>query len=96
MPLPADFERTLWSTADTLWANTGLKPSEYAEPVLSLVFLRFADVRFAQRTAEIMKKPPRMGVKPSHYHEVRVPFLPERARYDWLLQVPAGCANQGG
>jgi type I restriction enzyme M protein len=90
MPLPPDFERTLWSTADTLWANTGLKPSEYAEPVLSLVFLRFADVRFAQRTAEIAKKPPRMGVKPAHYHEARVPFLPERARYDWLLQVPAG------
>lgn len=96
MPLPPDFERTLWSTADTLWANTGLKPSEYAEPVLSLVFLRFADVRFAQRTAEIMKKPPRMGVKPSDYIGVRVPYLPERARYDWLLQVPAGGAVVDG
>lgn len=33
---------TLWTTADQLRANSGLKSTEYAEPILGLIFLRFA------------------------------------------------------
>ena len=33
-------ESRLWATADQLWANTGLKPSEFSTPVLGLIFLR--------------------------------------------------------
>lgn len=29
MPLPPDFEKTLWASADQLWANTGLQPADY-------------------------------------------------------------------
>ena len=39
-------ENRLWATADQLWANTGLKPSEFSTPVLGLIFLRHADNRF--------------------------------------------------
>ena len=35
---------TLWTTADQLRANSGLKSTEYAEPILGLIFLRFADI----------------------------------------------------
>ena len=40
-------ENRLWATADQLWANTGLKPSEFSTPVLGLIFLRYADKRFS-------------------------------------------------
>ena len=41
-------ENRLWATADQLWANTGLKPSEFSTPVLGLIFLRYADKRFGE------------------------------------------------
>jgi type I restriction enzyme M protein len=31
----------LWAAADQLRANSGLKSSEYATPILGLIFLRF-------------------------------------------------------
>jgi hypothetical protein len=37
-----DVEKRLWAAADQLWANTGLKPSEFSTPVLGLIFLRYA------------------------------------------------------
>ncbi len=40
-------QKTLWDAADRLRANSGLKASEYASPVLGLIFLRYADERFA-------------------------------------------------
>ncbi len=42
-----EIERRLWAVADQLRANSGLKPSEYSRPVLGLLFLRYADGRFA-------------------------------------------------
>ncbi|MFA7234052.1 MAG: type I restriction-modification system subunit M N-terminal domain-containing protein [Terrimicrobiaceae bacterium] len=46
----AVLEKRLWDAANQLWAGAGLKQSEYSEPVLGLIFLRFAEVRFsAQR-----------------------------------------------
>ncbi len=44
---------TLWTTADQLRANSGLKSTEYAEPILGLIFLRFADVKYSKYEAEI-------------------------------------------
>jgi HsdM-like protein len=41
-----DLETRLWDAADNLRANSGLGPSEYSTPVLGLIFLRFADVKF--------------------------------------------------
>ena len=36
-------EANLWQSADVLRANSDLKSSEYATPVLGLIFLKFAD-----------------------------------------------------
>ena len=44
---------TLWATADQLRANSGLKSTEYAEPILGLIFLRFADVKYSKYECEI-------------------------------------------
>ena len=41
-------EKDLWSAADNLRANTDLKSTEYATPVLGLIFLKFADNNYAR------------------------------------------------
>jgi hypothetical protein len=40
-------EKRLWDAADQFRANSGLKAQEYSGPILGLIFLRFAEVRFA-------------------------------------------------
>lgn len=49
----AALEKGLWDSADQLRANSGLKPQEYSGPILGLIFLRFAEVRFAARRAQL-------------------------------------------
>jgi type I restriction enzyme M protein len=49
----ATLEKRLWDSADQLRANSGLKPQEYSGPILGLIFLRFAEVRFAARRAQL-------------------------------------------
>ena len=54
----ADVERRLWSVADQLRANSGLKPSEYSRPVLGLLFLRYAEAKFAEAGSEVHASTP--------------------------------------
>ncbi len=49
----ATLEKRLWDAADQFRANSGLKPQEYSGPILGLIFLRFAEVRFAKKRAEL-------------------------------------------
>jgi len=49
-----DLEDNLWKSADTLRANTGLKSSEYATPVLGLIFLKFAEHVYKQHEGQIL------------------------------------------
>ncbi len=49
----AALEKRLWDAANQLWAGAGLKQSEYSEPVLGLIFLRFAEVRFTAQRARL-------------------------------------------
>ena len=48
-------EKRLWAAADQLRANSGLTSQQYSQPVLGLIFLRFAEVRFTKRRAELEK-----------------------------------------
>jgi hypothetical protein len=41
-----ELENRPWAAADKLWANTGLRPSEFSTPVLGLIFLRCAESKF--------------------------------------------------
>lgn len=43
-----ELEKRLWGAADELRANSKLKSSEYSVPVLGLIFLRYADHKFAK------------------------------------------------
>ena len=68
----AALEKRLWDAADQFRANSGLKSQEYSAPVLGLIFLRFAEVRFAAKRAQLESPSPlggeRAGVKGDSGH----------------------------
>ena len=48
-------EKHLWQAADQLRANSCLAAQQYSGPVLGLIFVRFAEVRFAKWRKELVK-----------------------------------------
>ncbi|MDQ8192005.1 class I SAM-dependent DNA methyltransferase [Roseibacillus persicicus] len=89
----AELEKTLWDAANSLWANAALKPSEFSPIVLGLIFLRYAETRFAAVAEEIHPKPgSRRKIGPTDYHAKGVLYLPEEARFPHLLQLPEDSA----
>jgi type I restriction enzyme M protein len=87
-----DIERRLWSVADQLRANSGLKPSEYSRPVLGLLFLCYADGRFAETEKQLQ---PRAGSRlgaptPDAFKARGVIYLTPEARFSHLLALPEG------
>ena len=88
-------ENRLWAAADQLWANTGLKPSEFSTPVLGLIFLRYADKRFTDTDAAFNAKSiPAEEREAMDYQAEGVLYLPEQARFSHLLTLTEG-ANLG-
>ena len=86
-------EKRLWDAADQLRANSGLKPQEYSGPILGLIFLRFAEVRFAAQRVklEAAGSTARRGSRlddPSAYQAESVLYLGPEARFDYLLTLP--------
>lgn len=92
-------EKRLWDAADQLRANSGLNAAQYSTPVLGLIFLRFADVRFAKIRfgLEKMASSSRRGSRvdePAAYHAEGVLYLTPNARFEKLLHLPEG-SNAG-
>lgn len=87
-------ETDLWSAADNLRANSDLKSSEYSTPVLGLIFLKFADNKYRQYENAILAeytklKGTRREKKLSDIAIEQCGFyLPDHARYDYLLKLP--------
>lgn len=86
-------EKRLWDAADQFRANSGLKPQEYSGPILGLIFLRFAEVRFAVLRArlEAAGSSARRGSRvddPTAYQAESVLYLSPEARFDYLLTLP--------
>ncbi|AUX37448.1 MULTISPECIES: class I SAM-dependent DNA methyltransferase [Sorangium] len=90
MPLPAGFEKRLWAAADQLWANSALEPSEYATPVLALIFLKYAEHRFAEAEGQRASSRRRGGAGEGDGRAGGVLFVPESARFGRLLRLPEG------
>ena len=90
-----DIENRLWDSADELRANSGLKESEYSVPMLGLIFLKYADSRFASAAAQLAgQSTGRRQIGKADYQAQSVMFLPEMARFGYLLNLPEG-ANLG-
>ena len=86
-------ETRLWEAADQFRANSGLSAAQYSQPVLGLIFLRFAEVRFAKKLTELAKASAssRRGSRvddPTAYHADGVLYLPPNSRFDHLLNLP--------
>jgi type I restriction enzyme M protein len=94
----ATLEKRLWAAADELRANSGLTSAQYGQPVLGLIFLRFADAKFAARRADLQKAATgRRGSRVDEagsYHAAGVVYLPPEARFGELLEYPEG--GRGG
>ncbi|MFC6267472.1 type I restriction-modification system subunit M [Frigoriflavimonas asaccharolytica] len=87
-------EKDLWDSANSLRAYGGLKAADYAVPVLGLIFLRFADNKYSHFEAEILQefnaeKGTRLERSIESIALSKCGFyLPEYARYDYLLALP--------
>ncbi len=87
-------EKDLWSAADNLRANTDLKSSEYATPVLGLIFLKFADNNYARAENAINAEVAKLTGTRREKSIVDIAiekcgfYLPPHARYDYLLSLP--------
>lgn len=89
-----DLEDKLWQAADKLRVDSGLKASEYATPILGLIFLRFASLRYNRIVPEIMAELEAQKNSRMQQTEVEIAiakcgfYLPEKARYEYLLALP--------
>ncbi len=86
-------EKELWEAADLLRADSEVTSQEYCMPVLGLIFLRYAYSRFKFVEEDILKdRPVRNGrvlpVEAADFKTKSAIFLPEKARYDYLLNLP--------
>ena len=87
-------EKDLWSAADNLRANSDLKSSEYSTPVLGLIFLKFADNKYRQFEDKILKEYEKLkgSRREKPISEIALEkcnfYLPDHARYRYLLELP--------
>ncbi len=88
-------EKKLWDAADSLRANSSLTVHQYAQPVLGLIFLRFAEFKFEHIDKEI-NSPKKTGgasivrerkIGPSEYQAKGIMYVPEKARYSYLRNL---------
>lgn len=84
----------LWHAADVLRSGAHLAANKYGQPILGLIFLRYADILFKQHKDEIEAEyTKRLGTRMEKTHkEIAVEkcgfFLPECAYYDYLNNAP--------
>lgn len=87
-------EKQLWSAADNLRANSGLKANQYSTPILGLIFLRFADNIYRGHEAEINAEFEKLSGtrREKPISEIAIAkcgfYLPDEARYEYLLELP--------
>ena len=84
----------LWHAADVLRAGAHLAANKYGQPVLGLIFLRYADIRYKQHLPVITAEYERLkGTRleeelPSVAKRICGFFLPECAYYDKINDAP--------
>jgi type I restriction enzyme M protein len=84
----------LWHSADVLRAGAHLAANKYGQPILGLIFLRYADIVFKQHKAEIEAEYEKYkGSRISRMiNEISIEkcgfYLPECAYYDAINDAP--------
>jgi type I restriction enzyme M protein len=88
-----EIEKRLWSSADTLRANSNFASNEYFLPVMGLIFLRHAYSRFLAAKAEIEPTLPKRGgqtrpLTKEDFSGRGAIFLQPIAQFDRLASLP--------
>ena len=84
----------LWHSADMLRASAHLAANKYGQPILGLIFLRYADILFKQHKAEIAEEYQRkIGTRAEKtMKQVSIVkcgfYLPECAYFDFINNAP--------
>ena len=89
-----ELKDNLWKSADMLRASAHLAANKYGQPILGLIFLRYADILFKQHKKEIeeeLKKSTSSRVKKT-VKDICIDkigfYLPETAYYDIINNAP--------
>jgi type I restriction enzyme M protein len=90
--VPVNIKDSLWAAAEQLRANGSLKLNEIGEPILGLIFLKFADVKFKNLTKVLVSeraevKGRQRPVISDDYKSRGVIYLPEKSSSDYLLTL---------
>lgn len=90
-------EDKLWDAANNFRANTDLKSSEYATPILGLIFLKFADNKYKAHEEAIKKEyEHRLRTYRGNLKDVTIEkvaneicgfYIPDYARYEYLVNA---------
>ena len=89
-----ELKSNLWHAADVLRAGAHLAANKYGQPILGLIFLRYADILFKQHKAEIESELARLsGTRMEKTRkEISIEkcgfYLPECAYYDYINDSP--------
>lgn len=84
----------LWHSADVLRASAHLAANKYGQPILGLIFLRYADILYKQHKEEIEEEYNRLkgGRMEKSMKEISIEkcgfYLPECAYYDFINDAP--------
>ncbi len=90
----SELKDRLWHSADMLRSGAHLAANKYGQPILGLIFLRYADIRFKQHKAEIENEYAQyQGTRMERsYKEIAMEkcgfYLPEIAYYDYINDAP--------
>jgi type I restriction enzyme M protein len=86
-------QERLWAAAEQLRANGSLKLNEITEPILGLIFLKFADVRFQRTKTQIEAEHQKAHsgrtrpTTPDDYKSKGVLYIPEKATFSYLASL---------
>lgn len=86
-------QEKLWAAAEQLRANGSLKLNEISEPILGLIFLKFADVRYKRAKGIIEQERKNISstrvrsITPDDYKAKGVLYIPEIATYSYLMNL---------
>ena len=89
----------LWHAADVLRSGAHLAANKYSQPILGLIFLRYADILFKQHRAGIEKEFARLAGSRMEKTKKEIAiekcgfFLPECAYYDFINDSPDTAAK---
>ena len=86
-------EDSLWEAAEKLRVDSGLKSTQYSTPLLGLVFLRFASIKYDRFKEEIEAEYNRFkgGRNEKRIEDIALQkcgyYLPPQSHFDYLLSL---------